>query len=139
MFEIRKDAFYLHGKKFRLFSGAMHYFRVPREYWVDRLAKMKACGFNCVETVTPWNFHEIKRGEFDFSGMRDIAAYCRAAAKHGLYVIIRPGPYICAEWDFGQRSRLSCGGGDIHRRPYEGDSAAAGDARRQPACLADRE
>lgn len=101
MFEIRKDSFYLNGKKFRLFSGAMHYFRVPREYWDDRIAKMKACGFNCVETVAPWNFHEMKRGEFDFSGMRDIAAYCRTAAKYGLYVIIRPGPYICAEWDFG--------------------------------------
>ena len=101
MFEIRKDGFYLDGKRFRLFSGAMHYFRVPRGYWEDRLSKLKACGFNCVETVVPWNFHEIKEGVFDFSGMRDIAGYCRAAARLGLYVIVRPGPYMCGEWDFG--------------------------------------
>ena len=79
----------------------MHYFRVPRGYWEDRLSKLKACGFNCVETVVPWNFHEIKEGVFDFSGMRDIAGYCRAAARLGLYVIVRPGPYMCGEWDFG--------------------------------------
>lgn len=101
MFEIRNDGFYVDGKKFRLFSGAMHYFRVPREYWDDRFEKMRACGFNCVETVVPWNFHEIRRGEFDFAGQRDIAEYCRAAARHGLYAIVRPGPYICAEWEFG--------------------------------------
>ena len=101
MFEIRKDGFYIDGKSFRLFSGAMHYFRVPREYWDDRLSKLKACGFNCVETVAPWNFHEVKECVFDFTGMRDIAEYCRAAARHGLYVIVRPGPYMCGEWDFG--------------------------------------
>lgn len=99
--EIRKDGFYIDGKPFRLFSGAMHYFRVPREYWGDRFAKMRAAGFNCVETVMCWNLHEPKEGAFCFEGNLDIAAYCRTAAEYGLYIIIRPGPYTCGEWDFG--------------------------------------
>ena len=99
--EIRKDGFYIDGKPFRLFSGAMHYFRVPRAYWGDRFAKMRAAGFNCVETVMCWNLHEPQEGQFCFEGNLDIAAYCRMAAKYGLYIIIRPGPYTCGEWDFG--------------------------------------
>lgn len=99
--EIRKDGFFINGKPFRLFSGAMHYFRVPRAYWGDRFAKMRAAGFNCVETVMYWNLHEPHEGEFCFGGGLDIAAYCRTAAEYGLYVIIRPGPYTCGEWDFG--------------------------------------
>ena len=79
----------------------MHYFRVPRAYWGDRFAKMRAAGFNCVETVMCWNLHEPHEGEFCFGGGLDIAAYCRTAAEYGLYVIIRPGPYTCGEWDFG--------------------------------------
>lgn len=101
MFEIRKDGFYLNGKKFRLLSGAMHYFRVLPELWEDRLIKMKAAGFNGVETVMCWNLHEPEEGKFDFSGMLDIVKFCNLAAKHGLYVIVRPGPYTCGEWDFG--------------------------------------
>lgn len=101
MFEIRKDSFYIDGKPFRLFSGAMHYFRILPEYWDDRFLKMKAAGFNAVETVMCWNMHEPKEGQFCFDGIYDIAAYCRTAQKYGMYVIIRPGPYTCAEWDFG--------------------------------------
>lgn len=99
--EIRKDGLYIDGKPFRLFSGAMHYFRIPRAYWGDRFAKMKAAGFNCVETVLCWNLHEPKEGEFCFAGNLDIADFCRTAAEYGLYIVIRPGPYTCAEWDFG--------------------------------------
>lgn len=66
----------------------MHYFRVPRAYWGDRFAKMRAAGFNCVETVMCWNLHEPHEGEFCFGGGLDIAAYCRTAAEYGLYVII---------------------------------------------------
>lgn len=98
---ILKDGFTIDGKPFRLFSGAMHYFRVPRAYWKDRFAKMRAAGFNCVETVMCWNLHEPREGEFCFTGSLDIAAYCRQAAEQGLYVIVRPGPYTCGEWDFG--------------------------------------
>lgn len=101
MFEIKKDSFYLNGKPFRLYSGAMHYFRVLPEYWEDRLKKLKALGMNCVETVTCWNLHEPKEGEFDFSYMLDIVKFCKTAQDLGLYVIVRPGPYTCAEWDFG--------------------------------------
>ena len=101
MFEIRKEGFFLDGKPFRLYSGTIHYFRVLPQYWRDRLEKLKAAGFNTVETVMCWNVHEPREGEFCFEGMYDVARYCRTAQELGLYVIIRPGPYICAEWDFG--------------------------------------
>ena len=93
--------FYMDGEKYTVISGAMHYFRIPREYWRDRLLKLKECGFNTVETYTCWNLHEPSEGVFDFSGMLDIAAYIKTAGELGLNVIIRPGPYICAEWEFG--------------------------------------
>ncbi len=93
--------FYLDGEPFVVISGTMHYFRIPRAYWHDRLLKLKECGFNTVETYTCWNLHELREGEFDFSGNLDIAAYIAEAAKVGLHVILRPGPYICAEWEFG--------------------------------------
>ena len=93
--------FYLDGKPYRIISGAMHYFRIPREYWRDRLMKLKECGFNTLETYTCWNLHEPEEGRFDFTGMLDLAAYIDLAAELGLNVILRPGPYICSEWDFG--------------------------------------
>ena len=94
-------SFLLDGKEYTIVSGAMHYFRIPREYWADRLTKLKECGFNTVETYTCWNLHEQKEGQFDFTGMLDLAAYVDEAAKLGLNVILRPGPYICSEWEFG--------------------------------------
>lgn len=93
--------FLMDGKPYTIISGAMHYFRIPREYWYDRLLKLKECGFNTVETYTCWNLHEPKEGEFDFSGMLDIEAYVKIAEELGLNVIVRPGPYICSEWEFG--------------------------------------
>ncbi len=95
------ESFYLDGEPFVVRSGAMHYFRIPREYWHDRLLKLKECGFNTVETYTCWNLHEPREGEFDFSGMLDLEAYIEEAASLGLHVILRPGPFICAEWEFG--------------------------------------
>ena len=100
-FEARDGAFYADGKKTVIYSGAMHYFRVLPEYWHDRLSKLKACGFNTVETYMCWNLHEPKKGQFDFSGRLDIRRYIETARELGLYVILRPGPYICAEWDAG--------------------------------------
>ena len=94
-------SFYLDGEPFVVISGTMHYFRKPREYWHDRLLKLRECGFNTVETYTAWNLHERREGSFDFSGNLDIVAYVEEAAKVGLNVILRPGPYICAEWDLG--------------------------------------
>ena len=93
--------FYLDGKPFQIRSAAMHYFRVPRAYWHDRLQKLKDCGFNTVETYTCWNRHERQEGKFDFSGMLDVAAYMDEAARVGLKVLVRPGPYICSEWEAG--------------------------------------
>ena len=93
--------FLLDGKPFTVISGAMHYFRIPKEYWHDRLLKLYECGFNTVETYTPWNLHERREGEFDFSGNLDIIEYIKEAESIGLNVILRPGPYICAEWDLG--------------------------------------
>lgn len=93
--------FTMNGKPYPVLSGAMHYFRIPRAYWYDRLLKLKECGFNTVETYTCWNLHEPREGEFHFDGMLDIAAYVEIAASLGLNVILRPGPYICAEWECG--------------------------------------
>ena len=100
-FTIEKDGFRLNGEPFRIISGAIHYFRVPAEYWRDRLTKLRACGFNTVETYIAWNLHEMNEGEFDYSGMLDFEKFLEIAQELGLYAIVRPGPYICSEWDFG--------------------------------------
>ncbi|WP_125665700.1 glycoside hydrolase family 35 protein [Paenibacillus baekrokdamisoli] len=100
-FVVENNDFMLNGSSIRLLSGALHYFRVVPEYWRDRLLKLKACGFNTVETYVPWNLHEPKKGEFNFEGMADIVRFVRTAEEVGLHVIVRPSPYICAEWEFG--------------------------------------
>ena len=95
------ETFYLDGKPFQIYSGAIHYFRIPRAYWRDRLLKLKECGFNTVETYVAWNMHEPHEGDFDFSENNDVAAFIRLAQELGLYAIVRPGPFICAEWEGG--------------------------------------
>ncbi|WP_053374982.1 glycoside hydrolase family 35 protein [Paenibacillus sp. FJAT-27812] len=95
------DSFLLDGQPFRILSGAMHYFRIVPDYWEDRLRKLKACGFNTVETYIPWNLHEPKQGEYCFEGLADVLTFIEKAADLGLHVILRPSPYICAEWEFG--------------------------------------
>lgn len=101
MLEMKNGKFFMNGEEFHIYSGAMHYFRIPEEYWEDRLLKLRAAGLNTVETYVPWNFHEPRKGEFVFEGMFDVEKFIKTAQDLGLYVIIRPGPYICAEWDFG--------------------------------------
>lgn len=101
MLTVKDKKFYLDQKEFKIQSGAFHYFRALPEYWEDILTKIKAAGLNCVETYTCWNMHEPKKGEFDFSGMLDIERFIRTADKVGLKVIMRTGPYICAEWENG--------------------------------------
>nr|XP_018891949.3 beta-galactosidase-1-like protein 3 isoform X5 [Gorilla gorilla gorilla] len=96
-----KPHFTLEGHKFLIFGGSIHCFRVPREYWRDRLLKLKACGFNTVTTYVPWNLHEPERGKFDFSGNLDLEAFVLMGTEIGLWVILRPGPYICSEMDLG--------------------------------------
>ena len=99
-FEI-KDTFLLDGKPFQIISGAIHYFRVVPEYWQDRLEKLKNMGCNTVETYIPWNLTEPKKGEFNFEGICDFEKFLDIAQKLGLYAIVRPSPYICAEWELG--------------------------------------
>lgn len=93
--------FLMDGKPYRILSGAIHYFRVVPDYWEDRLLKLKACGFNTVETYVCWNLHERKEGVFNFSGFLDLGRYIDTAKSLGLHVILRPGPFICSEWDMG--------------------------------------
>lgn len=99
-FEI-KDDFYLNGKSFKVISGAIHYFRVVPEYWRDRLEKLRLMGCNTVETYVAWNLHEPNEGEYDFTGRLNLQKFIQTAQDVGLYVILRPSPYICAEWEFG--------------------------------------
>ena len=89
------------GKPYQIISGAIHYPRVPRAYWRDRLRKARAMGLNTVETYAFWNVHEPQPGVFDFSGDKDVATFVRMAQEEGLNVILRPGPYVCAEWEAG--------------------------------------
>ena len=98
---IAGDAFHLDGQPFRLIGGAVHYPRVPRPYWRDRLAKLIDLGCNTVETYGFWNAHEPYPGRFRFDGWLDVAAFIELAGSMGLHVVFRPGPYVCAEWDMG--------------------------------------
>ena len=98
---INDGVFNLNGEKIQILSGAIHYFRTVPEYWKDRLLKLKQCGLNTVETYIPWNIHEPEEGEFCFSGLCDVESFVRQAAELGLYVIVRPSPFICAEWEGG--------------------------------------
>lgn len=100
-FRYSGDTFYLNNEVFRVLSGTVQYFRIHPAQWRDRLLKLKACGLNTVETYSCWNLHEAVEGNFDFTGGLDLGAYLDLAAELGLYVIFRPGPYICAEWDMG--------------------------------------
>ncbi len=100
-FTVEDGQFLLNGKPFRVISGEMHYARIPRAYWRDRFRMAKAMGLNAVTTYVFWNEHEPRPGVYDFSGNRDVAEFIREAQQEGLYVILRPGPYACAEWEFG--------------------------------------
>jgi beta-galactosidase len=100
-FSVQGERFLLDGKPFQILSGEMHYPRVPRAYWRDRMRKARALGLNTICTYVFWNLHEPVPDHFDFSENLDLATYLRTAQEEGLWVILRPGPYICAEWDFG--------------------------------------
>ena len=95
------NCFLKDGEPFRYISGSFHYFRVPRFYWRDRLMKMKAGGLNAVQTYIAWNIHEPVHGQYTFDGDADLVSFIQMANSVGLLVIIRAGPYICAEWEFG--------------------------------------
>lgn len=100
-FEIGKDNFLLDGQRLQIRCGEIHFSRVPREYWVHRLRMIKAMGLNCVSVYLFWNFHEWRESAYDWSEARDAAEFCRLAQAEGLWVLLRPGPYVCAEWEQG--------------------------------------
>ena len=100
-FEVKKDKFYHGGKETKIISGTVHYFRNMPDTWPDILKKLRAVGCNCVETYCTQNMHEPKPDEFNFDGILNIKEFIKAAQNEGLMVMVRPGPYICAEWEFG--------------------------------------
>jgi beta-galactosidase len=100
-FTVGGNQFLMDGKPFQVISGEMHYPRVPRAYWPDRFRKARAMGLNTITTYVFWNVHEPRPGVYDFSGQNDIAEFIREAQAEGLNVIVRPGPYICGEWELG--------------------------------------
>lgn len=111
--------FYKNDTEVSIISGGIHYFRVVPEYWRDRLEKLKAMGCNAVETYIPWNLHEPEKGNFCFEGRMDIAKFIQTAQELGLYVIVRPSPYICAEWEFGGLPAWMLADSDMHVRTSE--------------------
>ena len=100
-FALGPDQFLLDGKPFQMISGELHYPRIPREAWRDRLKMAKAMGLNTIGTYVFWNVHEPQPGQYDFTGNNDVAAFVKMAQEEGLWVILRPSPYVCAEWEFG--------------------------------------
>ncbi len=100
-FEAGKNTFLLDGTPFIVKAAELHYTRIPEAYWEHRIEMCKALGMNTICIYIFWNIHEQKESQFDFTGQNDIAAFCRVAQKHGMYVIVRPGPYVCAEWEMG--------------------------------------
>lgn len=100
-FEVGDKTFLLNGEPFVIKAAEIHYPRIPQEYWEQRIQSCKALGMNTICLYVFWNAHEPREGQFDFSGNKDVAAFCKLAQKHGMYIIVRPGPYVCAEWEMG--------------------------------------
>ena len=99
--QIDGQGFIIHGQRTYIASGCIHYPRVPRALWRDRMLRLKRAGFNTVQTYAFWNFHEPRENEWDFSGEKDIGAFLDTGQELGLYATVRVGPYVCAEWDSG--------------------------------------
>jgi len=100
-FTVGNKTFLLNGKPFVVKAAEVHYPRIPRAYWDQRIKMCKALGMNTLCLYVFWNIHEQQEGKFNFTGNNDVAAFCRLAQKNGMFVIVRPGPYVCAEWEMG--------------------------------------
>lgn len=100
-FAVGKGTFLMDGKPFVIKAAELHYPRIPRPYWEHRIKMCKALGMNTICLYVFWNIHEQQPGEFDFTGQNDVAEFCRLAQANDMFVIVRPGPYVCAEWDMG--------------------------------------
>ena len=99
--ELKSSGILISGKEEVLLCASFFYFRIPRKEWASRAKLIAALGYNCVDVYFPWNYHETQPGVFDFSGERDVDSFLRICEENRLYVIARPGPYICSEWDGG--------------------------------------
>ena len=100
-FTVGNKTFLLNGEPFVVKAAEVHYPRIPQAYWDHRIKMCKALGMNTLCIYVFWNIHEQREGQFDFTGNNDVAEFCRLAQKNGMYVIVRPGPYVCAEWEMG--------------------------------------
>jgi beta-galactosidase len=100
-FSVNQENFLMDGKPVKIISGEIHYPRVPRAHWRDRFKRIKAMGMNTICTYLFWNAHEKEQGKWDFSGNLDFVEFIKQAQEEGLWVIVRPGPYVCGEWEFG--------------------------------------
>ncbi|XP_072197543.1 beta-galactosidase-1-like protein isoform X3 [Excalfactoria chinensis] len=120
--DFERDCFLKDGAPFRYVSGSVHYARVPRPAWRDRLLRLYMAGLNAVQVYVPWNYHEPRPGAYEFSGDRDVEAFLDLAAELGLLVILRPGPYICAEWEMGGLPAWLLWKGDTVLRSSDPDS-----------------
>lgn len=98
---LTREGISIRGEKRILLCASLFYFRIPRDEWEDRIRKLKASGYNCADVYFPWNYHETAPGQWDFGGDRDAEEFLRLLESNGLFVIARPGPYICSEWDGG--------------------------------------
>jgi len=126
-FVIKNDSFVKDGQPFVLRSGSLHYPRVPRAYWRDRMQRMKALGLNCVTMYTFWNVHEEVEGSVSFTSEGDVTAFLDTAQGEGLLVLLRPGPYICGEWEFGGLPAWLLAKPGIQLRTYHDEYIAAVD------------
>ena len=100
-FSIGKGTFLINNEPIVVKAAEVHYPRIPEPYWEHRIQMCKAMGMNTICIYIFWNLHEQNPDQFDFTGNKNIAKFCRLAQKHGMYVIVRPGPYVCAEWEMG--------------------------------------
>lgn len=126
--DYKNDCFLKDGEPFRYISGSIHYSRIPRVYWKDRLLKMYMAGLNTIQTYIPWNYHEESPGQYNFSGERDLQYFLQLAQDIGFLVILRPGPYICAEWEMGGLPAWLLNNKNIVLRSSDKDYISAVDA-----------
>ncbi|RYD45925.1 MAG: beta-galactosidase, partial [Verrucomicrobiaceae bacterium] len=127
-FEIGEHDLLLDGKRMQIRCGELHFARVPKEYWRHRLQLCKAMGLNTVCAYLFWNLHEFEKGKYDWEGQADAAEFCRLAQEEGLWVLLRPGPYACAEWDGGGLPWWLLKKPDIALRSQDPDFMAASQA-----------
>jgi len=117
-FSIQNDSFAFNNTTFKILAGSIHYQRIVPAYWEDRLDRAKAMGLNTITTYVPWNIHERQKGEFNFEGFADLSRFIELVQSRGMFMILRPGPYICGEWDFGGFPAWLLANGTIELRTY---------------------